>query len=151
MCKTERDVIGMLLEMFFNFDGRCREAVEFYAKVFRSEIGNLMTYGDTPPGSGYEVPEADKDRIMYAGIPFGNMVLMCMDMPSGEPVVSGNSISPTISFPDKAEVERVFRELSEGGTVHSEPSATFFSELYAAVTDKFGINWQILYYVPAKE
>jgi PhnB protein len=138
----------MLLEMFFNFDGQCREAVEFYAKVFKSQVTNLMTYGDTPPDENYPVAEEDKDRISYAGVPMGNMVLMCMDMPSDMPVVSGNSIFPTISFPDKDEVLRVFAELSEGGTVHSEPSQMHFSELYCSATDKFGITWQILYYVP---
>jgi PhnB protein len=141
-------VIDVLLEMFFNFDGQCREAVEFYAKVFKSEVTNLMTYGDTPPEPGYSVADEYKDRIAYAGVPMDNMVLMCMDMPSDTPVTMGNSISPTISFADKDEVLRVFEELSAGGTVHTEPTQMFFSELYCSVTDKFGINWQILYYVP---
>ena len=38
----------MRLELFFHFDGNCREAVEFYAKVFRTEVSNIMTYGDAP-------------------------------------------------------------------------------------------------------
>ena len=38
----------MQLEMFINFNGNCREAVEFYAKVFKSTVNNLMTYGDAP-------------------------------------------------------------------------------------------------------
>jgi len=138
----------MLLEMFFNFDGDCRDAVEFYAKVFNSSVNNLMTYGNVPPDPNSPIPETDKNRIMYAGVPFDNMVLMCMDVPCGYPFTVGTNISPTISFPDKAEVERVFNELSAGGTVHTEPSPTFFSELYASVTDKFGINWQILHYIP---
>ena len=36
----------MKLELFINFGGNCREAVEFYARVFRSKIGNLLTYDD---------------------------------------------------------------------------------------------------------
>jgi len=137
----------MLLEMFFNFDGNCRQAVEFYAEVFKTPVSNLMTYGDMPTEGGYEVPEADKDRIMYAGLQMGRSVLMFMDFPSALSVVKGNMISPTVSFESKAEVKRVFKALSAGGTVHSEPQQVFFSELYASVTDKFGINWQILYYV----
>ncbi len=136
----------MQLEMFINFDGNCREAVEFYAKVFRTEIGNLMTYSDAPPDPSYPISEADKDKIMYAGIQFGNMVAMFMDMPSGAPLIKGNNINPTISIDDKAEVERLFNELSEGGSVEMELQKTFFSELYGMITDKFGISWQILYY-----
>jgi|GEM_PF-51023 len=141
----------MLLEMFFNFDGDCREAAEFYAKVFKTKVANLMTYGDTPPDAGVPVPDADKDRIMYAGIPFDNMVLMCMDVPSGYPFELGNNISPTLSFADKAEVRRVFKALGQGGTIHSALGPSFFSELYGSLTDKFGINWQILHYVNTEE
>ena len=32
----------MKIELFLNFDGNCREAVEFYAKVFKSEVSNFM-------------------------------------------------------------------------------------------------------------
>ena len=46
----------MKLEMFINFNGNCREAVEFYVKVFKSEAGNLMTYGATPPAHCLPTP-----------------------------------------------------------------------------------------------
>ncbi len=136
----------MKLEMFFNFDGNCLEAVEFYAKVFKTKVHNLMTYKDTPPDPNYILPEADKDRIMYAGIEFPNMVGMFMDVPSGYPLTIGSNISPTISTDDKEEVVRLFSELKEGGTVDTDLCQTFFSELYGMVTDRFGISWQILYY-----
>jgi PhnB protein len=140
----------MQLEMFINFDGNCREAVEFYAKVFKSEVGNLMTYGEAPPDPNYTVPEADKDKIMYAGIPVGGMVLMFMDTTSDWPLIVGNNINPTISVDDKDEVTRIFTELKEGGEVCMELQETFFSEWYGMVQDKFGVIWQILYYVPQK-
>ena len=138
----------MLFELFINFDGECKEAVDFYAKVFKSSVNNLMLYSDVPPSEGYTVPEADKNRVMYAGIPLGSIVVMFMDMPSGLPFVKGNNITPTVSFADKAEVQRVFDELKEGGKVYTEPTKTFFSDLYASVEDKFGIIWQILHYDP---
>ena len=137
----------MKLEMFINFNGNCREAVEFYAKVFKSEIGNLMTYGDTPPDTNYPLNEADRDRIMYAGIPAGGMVLMFMDAPSGHPLTVGDNITPTISTDNKDEVARLFNELKEGGEVIVELGQAFFSELYGMVKDKFGVIWQILHYV----
>ncbi|MCL2037515.1 VOC family protein [Candidatus Saccharibacteria bacterium] len=141
----------MKLELFLNFDGNCREAVEFYAKVFKSSVNNLMTYAEAPPDPNYPLKEEDKDRIMYAGVPVGDMTVMFMDMPSGTPVVSGNNISPTVSTADKAEIQRLFDELKEGGEVHMEPQKAFFSELYAMVKDKYGVIWQILHYVPRKD
>jgi PhnB protein len=136
----------MQFEVFINFDGNCREALDFYAAVFKTEVQNLMTYGETPPDPGYTVPESDKDKIMYAGLQFGNMTAMFMDMPSGMPLAMGNNINPTLSTDDKEEVHRLFNALKEGGKVEMELQKTFFSELYGMVTDKFGIIWHILYY-----
>ena len=137
----------MQLEMFINFNGNCRQAVEFYAKVFKSTVNNLMTYGDAPPDPDYIVPEADKDRIMYAGIPFGGMTVMFMDYPSGTELTPGDNIHPTISTDNKEEVTRLFNELKEDGEVFAELGKTFFSEWYGMVKDKFGITWQILHYI----
>jgi len=136
----------MQLELFINFNGNCREAVEFYAKVFKSEVGNLMTYGQAPPDPNYPVADEDKDKVIYAGVPIGGIVVMCMDMPVGSPLVVGNNVNPTISMDDKEEVTRVFNELKDDGKVLMELQKTFFSELYGMVEDKFGVIWQILYY-----
>jgi PhnB protein len=137
----------MKLELFINFDGNCREAVEFYAKVFKSDIGEIMTYGEAPPDSGHAMPEADRDRIMYAGIPIGGMVVMFMDMPSNSPVTVGDNINPTISLNDKDEITRIFSELKEGGEVFADLQKTFYSEWYGMVKDKYGVIWHILHYV----
>ena len=136
----------MNLELFFNFDGNCREAVEFYAKVFKSEAKNLMTFSQAPPDPKFPLQEVDKDKLMYADVKIGGITVMFMDMPSGFPLIAGNNINPTISMDSKEEVERIFNELKDGGEVSMELQQTFFSELYGMVKDKFGIIWQVLYY-----
>lgn len=138
----------MQLELFINFDGNCREAVGFYAKVFNSEVHNLMTYGEAPPDPNYTPSEADRDRICYAGIPIGGMTLMFMDMPSGMPLTLGDNINPTISTSDKQEVTRIFNELKAGGKVFTELCQTFYSEWYGMVQDKYGIIWHVMHYEP---
>ena len=136
----------MQLELFFNFDGNCREAAAFYAEVFQSEVKNLMTYSQAPPDPNYPLAEEDRDKVMYADIKIGGITVMLMDMPSGSPLILGNNINPTISMDSKDEVERVFNGLKAGGEVYMELQQTFFSELYGMVKDKFGVVWQILYY-----
>ncbi|MDR2854708.1 MAG: VOC family protein [Methanomicrobiales archaeon] len=136
----------MLIEMFLVFDGDCREAVEFYAKVFKTDVNSLMTYEQMPPDPSYTVPEADRDKVMYASIQFDNALIMCTDIPSGETLTKGNNIIPTVSSEDKDEVRRIFNELKDGGTVGMDLQKTFYSELYGMVTDKFGIVWNILHY-----
>jgi len=140
----------MKLELFINFDGNCREAVEFYSEVFRSTVHNLMTYGEAPPDPNNIPAEADLNRIIYAGIPIGDMVVMFMDMPSGSPLTMGDNVTPTISTDDKDEVARLFNELKDGGEVIMKLQETFFSECYGMVKDKFGVIWHILHYIPTQ-
>lgn len=137
--------VFMKVEMFINFNGNCREAVEYYANVFKTEVGNLMTYSEVPPDPNYTFSEADRNRICYAGLPIGNMVLMFMDMLSDSPLTVGDNINPTVSTHNKDEVIRLFYELKEGGEVFMELQKTFFSELYGMVKDKFGVIWHILH------
>lgn len=136
----------MKLEMFINFDGNCHEAIKFYAKVFRTEIHNLMFYEEAPPSSGHTISPEDIGRVMYAGMPIGGMVLMFSDTPYGGEFIRGNNVCPTIGSDDKEEIARLYDELKEGGEVYMPLSATFFSELFCMVEDKFGIIWQISYY-----
>ncbi len=136
----------MTFEIFINFDGNCREAGEFYAKVFNSEVKGIMTYGEAPPDPNFTVAEEQKNKIMYADIQIGDMTVMLMDVLPDMGYVKGNNISPTLNTNDKDEIVRIFNALKEGGTVEQEPTTTFFSELYCMVTDKFGVSWQLLYY-----
>jgi len=138
----------MQLELFINFDGNCREAAAFYARVFKSEVVNLMSYADAPPDPSSPIAEADKARVIYAGVPIGNITLMFCDTPTGSELIKGNNISPTVSTDNKDEVARIFYELKEGGKVYMELGQTFFSELFCMVEDKYGVIWQILYYAP---
>ncbi|MDR0796358.1 MAG: VOC family protein [Tannerella sp.] len=138
----------MQFELFINFDGNCREAVEFYAKVFKSEVKNLMTYGQSPADPNYPMAEEDNDRVCYSDVRIGDKNIMFSDFPSNSQFIAGNNINPTLSMSDKHEVERVFNELKYGGEVYMELQQTFFSELYGMLMDKYGVVWMIMYYLP---
>jgi len=133
----------MAFDLFINFDGECREAAEFYARVFKSEIQGLMTYADAPPCPGYETSEADKSRVMYCCVPIAGCNVMLSDCPSGSDYVKGNNICPTIGLKDAVEIRRLFGELKEGGEEDMPLNKTFWSELFGMVTDKYGITWQL--------
>lgn len=134
----------MNFELFINFPGSCREAVDFYSKVFKSEVKNLMTAGEAPADPNYPLKEADKNLIMYAEVKIGDKNIMFMDMSSDYPLTIGNNITPTLIIHNKDEINRLFNELKESGKVHMEPSKAFFSEWYCMVEDRFGIIWQLL-------
>ena len=132
----------MALQVFVNFNGDCREAVEFYAKVFQTDKPKFMTYGEAPPDPEMVFDEAEKQLIMYTDLSIAGATVMFSDVPPGMPFTKGDNISLTVVTKDKEEIKRLFKELGEGGEVGMELQETFWSDLYGMVTDKFGIKWQ---------
>jgi len=136
----------MNFSLFFNFDGNCRAALDFYEKVFHVKAERIMTYAEIPDA---DIDERDKDRITYADMAIGDCMVMLMDFPSdpGEtPLQRGNSIQPSLMLEDKTEIERIFHALCEGGQVLMPLGKTFWSEYYGSVQDQFGIYWNLSYF-----
>ena len=131
----------MSFDVFLNFDGDCRAALEFYANVFGLEMpGQIMTYGQAP---GFDIEGDAADRVLYASLPIFGCNVMFSDCPPGSHYVKGTNIALTLGTADASEIERLYTALSDGGVVAMPLGKTFFSELYCMVTDKFGITWQI--------
>ena len=129
----------MSFDVFINFDGDCRAALEFYAKVFKLDMPEqIMTYEQAP---GFEGDGGD--RIIYASLPIFGCNVMFSDCPPNSGYVKGTNIALTLGTTDADEIKRLYTELSEGGFVNMELGKTFFSELYCMITDKFGITWQL--------
>lgn len=133
----------MKFELFMNFNGNARDAMELYARVFKSEIKDVALFGDAPADPNYPILPGDRDRIMYATVKIADKNIMFMDMASDQPVVMGNNIMPVITIADHAEIDRIFTELGAGGTVIMAPQKMFFSEYYSMFIDRFGVTWQI--------
>ncbi|MDR1409133.1 MAG: nitroreductase family protein [Oscillospiraceae bacterium] len=130
----------MSFDVFLNFDGDCRAALDFYADVFLTgKPAGLMTYGQSPNGCSV----ADKDRILYASLPIFGHSLMFSDCPSGEQYVKGSNVALTLGSDNTDEIHRIFVAMSVGGEIFMPLEKTFFSELYGMVRDKFDITWQL--------
>jgi len=129
----------MSFDVFLNFDGDCRAALEFYAEVFKLDMPkSIMTYGQAPGFSG-----DGEDRVIYASLPIFGSNVMFSDCPPNSGYVKGTNIALTLGTADAGEIERLYNALKDGGIVNMELGKTFFSELYCMVTDKFGITWQL--------
>ena len=55
----------MKLNPYLAFDGRCREAFEFYAKAFGGKISFIQTIGESPMASSVP-PRASRARARSA-------------------------------------------------------------------------------------
>jgi len=133
----------MAVDVYLNFNGNCREAVEYYAQVFGSEITNFTTFSDIPPNPEYPLPEEAKNLVMHARLNILGSNVMFSDVFPGMPFIEGNNISLSIVSKDKDEVTSLFHKLKESGTVVMELQETFWSKCYGQVKDKLGILWQL--------
>ncbi|MFF2089929.1 VOC family protein [Paenibacillus sp. NPDC058174] len=133
----------MSVDVYLNFNGNTREAVEFYAEVFGTEPPSIMTFGETPPDPNYPLPEEAKNLVMHTRLNILGSNVMFSDVFPGMPYTAGTNISLSIVDKDIELLKSVFHKLKEGGTIGMELQETFWSKLYGNLTDKFGIQWQI--------
>lgn len=132
----------MSVEAYLNFNGNCREAVEYYAQVFGTEIPKMMSFGEMPPNPEYPLPEEAKHLIMHTRLNISGSNVMFSDVFPGMPFVAGNNINLTIVSENMDEIQSAFNKLKDGGTVGMDLQETFWSKCYGSLTDKFGIIWQ---------
>jgi PhnB protein len=135
----------MSVDVYLNFNGNCREAVEFYAQVFKTEKPQIMTFGEAPPNPNYELPEEAKDLVMHTRLNIDGSNVMFSDTFPGMPFVEGNNVTLAIVNKDIEQIKSIYEDLKEDGNVVMELQETFWSKLYGQVTDKFGIHWQLNY------
>jgi PhnB protein len=135
----------MSVDVYVNFNGDTREAVEFYAQVFVTEKPNIMTYGEAPPSPEFPLPEEAKNLIMHTRLNIDGSNVMFSDVFPGMPFVVGNNISLSIVNNNEEAIRSWFNKLKEGGTVTMDLQETFWSKCYGQLTDKFGIAWQFNY------
>ena len=133
----------MSFNVYLTFDGKCREAFDFYRSVFGGEFSALMTFGDGPPDMG--VPEAEKDRIMHVSLPIGPAVLMGSDSCSafGPLPVIGTNVEISLIGESREHCDEVFAKLSEGGSATFPMQETFWGAYFGKWTDRFSIRWMI--------
>ena len=135
----------MAIDVYLNFNGNCREVVEFYAEVFGTDKPQIMTFGEAPPNPDYPLPEEAKDLVMHTRLNISGSNVMFSDVFPGMPFIQGNNISLAIVSDDLEEMNCVLDKLKQGGTVGMELQETFWSKRYGQITDKFGIEWQLNY------
>jgi len=138
-----------LVQPYIFFEGCCEEALSFYKSAVGAEVMMKMHYKDNPepakPGCGPQ--NIPGDKVMHVSFRIGDSVLMGSDgMCSGKPEFKGFALS--LSAPNEAEAQRLFKALSEGGHVQMPLGKTFFSPAFGMLADKFGIFWMVIVPTP---
>lgn len=131
---------------YLNFTRSTEEAFLFYKSVFKTEFdGPLMRFSDGPPcPNAPALPEADKKLVMHVALPIlGGHVLMGSDAPEsmGFKVNMGSNVYINLEPDTRAETERLFAALGEGGKVDMPLQDMFWGAYWGCLTDRFGVQW----------
>lgn len=133
----------MKINTYLTFRDNCREAFEYYRNCFGGDFESLSTFADGPADMGI-----DKDYghlIMHVSLPIGSGRLMGSDyVPGfGPPLTVGNNFSLSLQPASREEADAIFEKLSDGGAVTMPLQETFWGSYFGALTDRFGVNWQV--------
>lgn len=134
------------VSIYLNFNRKTEEAFEFYKKVFGTDYaGKVVRMGDIPPHEGQvALSEEDKKLIMHVTLPIlGGLQLMGTDATEsmGLKVHFGNNIYINLEPDTRADVDRLFAELSTLGKIEQKPQEMFWGDYYGSCIDKFGVQW----------
>jgi PhnB protein len=126
------------------FNGQCREAFEYYAKVLNGEIKVMNLLGDTrniplPPGSKPTRPEL----VRFAQLQFGDNVIQGNDLPA-EDYKEKSGFNMALHVATAAEAHRIFNAFADGGNIDTPLSEVAWSSSFGIVRDRFGTPWLIL-------
>ena len=130
----------MQVQPYLFFDGRCREALEFYKQAIGAKVAVLMRWKDSPDQS--MTPPDDAEKVMHAQFQIGDTTVMASDgRNSGKPNFEGFALS--ILAGSEAEADGMFAALADGGEVQMPLAQTFWSPAFGVVVDRFGTPWEI--------
>jgi len=134
---------------YLNFHGNTEEAFNFYKSVFGGEFLTIMRFKDTPEAP--KIPEHERDKIMHIALPIGkDNILMATDAldSMGQKFSIGNNFHMSIDADSKAEADKLFKALSNEGTITVPIDNMFWGSYFGMVTDKFGVQWMVSYDAP---
>src|SRR5947209_5192329 len=130
-----------VVQPYLFFGGRCEEAIKFYRNAVGASIEMLMRFKESPePHPG--LPDCFGEKVMHASVRVGSTTIMASDGRCEGPA-SFEGFSLSITVPDEAEADRIFRALSEGGVVTMPLEKTFWAPKFGMLQDQFGVGWMV--------
>lgn len=92
------------------------------------------------------LPEKDKNAVMHVTLPIlGGHLLMGSDACEfmGQTCKQGNNFHIALSPDSRADADRLFKALSEGGKVTMPLADMFWGAYFGSCVDRFGVQWMV--------
>jgi PhnB protein len=133
---------------YLNFPGTAEEAFGFYRGVFGGEFnGPIHRFADIPPSPDQPpLAEADRQLVMHVELNIlAGHVLMGTDAPEsmGFKCTAGNNVYINLEPDTRAETERLFHALADGGKVEMALQDMFWGAYFGSLVDRFGVQWMV--------
>ena len=132
----------VMVTPYLNFNGNCKEAIEFYKEVFDVSEIKILTFKD-----------ANLDNKDLLDIITLNQVMFCEMLIKGSKInmsdglqekTQGHRISLVVECDSTQEVLHIAHCLSEDGKVLIEVGPQNFAAMFASIVDKYDISWQVI-------
>ncbi len=131
----------MKFNPYLHFQGNAEEALNFYATALNGTILSVKRYGDSPMPSD----EDYKQKIIHSRLTFDGNMIMISDTFKGKTVSTEGNIQLSVEVENEGEIDTVFNNMAEGGTVTMPLQDTFWGARFGMLKDKFGVNWMFNY------
>lgn len=140
------------VNIYLTFNGNCEEAFNFYKSVFGGDFTYVGRFNEMPPQEGKPaMSEEDGNKIMHITLPISAETCIMGSDTGGEwasNFQAGNNFSISVAADSKADADRFFNSLSEGGQVSMPMADTFWGSYFGMLVDQFGIAWMVGYDAP---
>jgi PhnB protein len=136
------------IKCYLNFNGECRDAMNFYKDCFGGEL-ELITFEGSPMAAKMPTAAAAQG-IMHSTLKMSNGTsLMASDgMPGQESASGGGQVTLYLESESLEQQQQYYDALSQGGNITMPLEDTFWGTRFGQVTDKFGINWMFDHALP---
>jgi PhnB protein len=123
---------------YINFQGRAREAMEFYQKVLGGNL-DLQTSNE----QGAPKPAGPGDSITHSRLEADGAVIIGVDGHPDYPAKVGDNIGIALGGTDKNRLTKIFNDLAEGGKIKMPLAEQSGGAEVGWLTDKFAFNWMV--------
>jgi PhnB protein len=127
----------MQLSNYLFFRTGCEQALAFYTQCGLGKVTVMMRHGE----NGMPVnAEAMRGKIMHSCFEGPGVKFFASDNHDAEPM---RGSAHMIVTDDRAQTDRLFQALGEGGTITTPIGMQPWGDYYGKLTDRFGVQWML--------
>ncbi|MBB6452376.1 PhnB protein [Salirhabdus euzebyi] len=118
------------------FIENCKEAISFYHDIFGGEIRNIQL------SDGIEMFKGQEGKYIHAELHINERSVLYFADVFGE-TVKGSNIWLSLDIESEKELNNTYQALLKEGMVKQKLKETFWGAIYAVITDKYGLTWEL--------